>query len=105
MSDANLLGPWVRRFLLEHLIADRGLSINTQKSYRDMLILLLPFMAARAGKPADRLTVTDLSVETDTFVSAGTGVRSPLCDQYAQPATRGHPRIGKVHWSTLPGVR
>ena len=45
MSDTTLLSPWVRRFLLEHLTRDRNLSPNTQKSYRDMLMQLLPFLA------------------------------------------------------------
>jgi integrase/recombinase XerD len=43
------------------LVGERNLSINTQKSYRDMLIQLLSFLAARVHKPIDRLTVTDLS--------------------------------------------
>ncbi len=64
MADSNLLGPWIRRFLLEHLVGERGLSINTQKSYRDMLILLLPFIAKQANKSTDRLVVTDLSAES-----------------------------------------
>jgi len=42
MRDLNLLGPWIRRFLLEHLVAERNLSHNTQISYRDTLSLLLP---------------------------------------------------------------
>ena len=51
MRDTNLLGPWVRRFLLEHLVAERNLSINTQKSYRDALALFLPFAGTRLKKP------------------------------------------------------
>lgn len=43
--NKNLLGPWVRRFLLEHLVNERNLARNTQKSYRDALCLLLPFVA------------------------------------------------------------
>ena len=35
MSDATLIGPWVRRFLLEHVSADRNFARNTQVSYRD----------------------------------------------------------------------
>lgn len=61
MSDTGLLGPWVRRFLLEHLAGDRNLSPNTQKSYRDMLVQLLPFVAKKSGKTVDRLLVMDLS--------------------------------------------
>ena len=42
MNDLTLLGPWVRRFLLEHLVAERNLARNTQRSYRDALTLLIP---------------------------------------------------------------
>src|ERR1022692_4279166 len=47
MNDLTLLGPWVRRFLLEHLVAERNLARNTQRSYRDALTLLIPFVADR----------------------------------------------------------
>jgi integrase/recombinase XerD len=63
MNDATLLSVWVRRFLLEHLTGERNLSVNTQKSYRDMLIQLLPFIAETCRKPVDRLTVADLSAK------------------------------------------
>jgi integrase/recombinase XerD len=63
MPDAPLLSPWVRRFLMEHLVGERNLARNTQRSYRDALRLLLPDVAQRTGKPIDRLTVTDLSAE------------------------------------------
>jgi site-specific recombinase XerD len=45
MRDHSLIGPWVRRFLLEYLITDRNLARNTQVSYRDTLLLLLPFLS------------------------------------------------------------
>lgn len=61
MHRDELLGPWVRRFLLEHIIGERNFSSNTQRSYRDTLAMLLPFISAQAGKPLDRLEVTDLS--------------------------------------------
>lgn len=57
-------GPWIRRFLLEHVVADRNLARNTQKSYRDTLSLLLPFVAARAGRAVDRLCLEDFAVDT-----------------------------------------
>jgi len=63
MLDATLLGPWVRRFLLEHLIGERNLARNTQRSYRDTLAVLLPFTAASAGLPVDRLPIDHLSAE------------------------------------------
>lgn len=63
MIDHTKLGPWVRRFLLEHLVADRNLSRNTQRSYRDTIALLLPFVAKGLKKPVDQLLVEQLSVE------------------------------------------
>jgi site-specific recombinase XerD len=61
MKDETLLGPWVRRFLLEHLVAERNLSRNTQASYRDTLMLLLPFASHHGGRAIDRMTVEDLT--------------------------------------------
>ena len=61
MPDASLFGPWVRRFLMEHLVSERNLARNTQRSYRDTLRLLLPDVARHTGKPVERLAVTDLS--------------------------------------------
>lgn len=61
MNNRELLGPWIRRFLLEHIVEERNLSHNTQQSYRDALAMLLPFVAAQAESPLDRLRVIDLS--------------------------------------------
>lgn len=63
MPDRSLLGTWVRSFLLEHVVAERNLSRNTQASYRDTLTLLLPFASACCGRRIDRMTVEDLSPE------------------------------------------
>jgi len=61
MPDHALLGPWVRRFLLEHVVGERNLSRNTQASYRDTLAQLIPFVADQAGKPVDQLSVVQVS--------------------------------------------
>jgi integrase/recombinase XerD len=61
MSKSGLLGPWVKRFLLDHLIEERNMSRNTQRSYRDTLSLLMPYSASERNKPVDRLDVFDLS--------------------------------------------
>ena len=63
MSDRTLLGPWVRRFLLEHLVAERNLARNTQCSYRDALTLLIPFVAGKLHQSVDRLTLVDVSAD------------------------------------------
>ena len=61
MNDRSLIGPWIRRFLLEHLVAERNLSRNTQTSYRDTLALLLPFASDAKKTSIDHLTIEDLS--------------------------------------------
>jgi integrase/recombinase XerD len=61
MREHHLAAPWIRRFLLEHLVGDRNLSINTRDSYRDTLRLALPFVAQKAGLPIDKLDITDIS--------------------------------------------
>jgi integrase/recombinase XerD len=63
MTDVTLLGTWVRRFLLEYLVSDRNLARNTQRSYRDTLSLLLPYLVRSVGKDVDRLSVIDLEVD------------------------------------------
>jgi integrase/recombinase XerD len=63
MTDIALLGPWLRRFLSEHLVSERNFARNTQRSYRDTLRLLLPFVAKRVHKSIDRLKIEDLSAD------------------------------------------
>jgi len=61
MPNTDLLSPWVRRFLLEYLIGERNLARNTQKSYRDALQQLLPFIAHSVHRRIERLRVEDVS--------------------------------------------
>lgn len=63
MTDPGILGPWLRRFLEEHLVSERNLARNTQLSYRDTLVLLLPFIAAEARRSVESLRVSDLGPE------------------------------------------
>jgi site-specific recombinase XerD len=63
MPDHSSVGYWVRRFLLEHLPHERGLSKNTQQSYRDAFRLLLPFVSSQSRVAVDRLTIEDVSPE------------------------------------------
>ncbi len=61
MTDRSQLGPWVRRFLLEHLVSNRNLVRSTQQSYRDTLTQLLPFVAHHASVVVDQLDVVQVS--------------------------------------------
>lgn len=63
MNNNPLLGPWIRRFLLEHLLDERNLAHNTQVSYRDTFVLFLPFVAKNLSKPIDQLSIEDISAD------------------------------------------
>ena len=63
MINHSLIGPWIRRFLMEYLISVKNLSYNTQRSYRDTLCLLLPFIASQTRKNIDQLLIEDVSRE------------------------------------------
>lgn len=91
MINQTLLGPWVRRFLLEHLAAERNLARNTQHSYRDALRLLIPFVADQTHQAVDRLQVVDVSADL---------VRLFLADlEQARPCaiTTRNQRLAAVH--------
>ncbi len=57
MPSKHLIGPFVRRFLLEHVTADRNLSPHTRKSYRDCLRLLFEYIATDRGTDPTQVTV------------------------------------------------
>src|SRR4051794_38109365 len=59
----TMLGPWVRRFLLEHLVGERNLARNTQQSYRDSLALLIPYIAGKVHKSVDQLEIDHFTAE------------------------------------------
>ena len=57
----NALAPWLRRFLLEYLQTERNYSLHTQKSYRDTLVQLIPFVAGLRKRRPECLALDDLS--------------------------------------------
>ena len=63
MPEQHLLGPFVRRFLVEDLIVDRNLNPNTQSSYRDAIRLLFVFIAERHATEPTRVTVEQVDAE------------------------------------------
>ena len=91
MIDRTSLGHWIRSFLLEYAASERNLSPNTCASYRDMLVLLLPYVAKSKGAAVDTLAVADLSAEV---------VRSFLAhlesERQCSTATRNQ-RLGSIH--------
>ena len=97
MRDASLLGPWVRRFLMEHMVGERNLARNTQRSYRDTLRLLLPAVAQRARKPIDRLAVDRRVGRPRATVPERPGGEAGLRDRHPEPAAGRDPRPGPLH--------
>ena len=61
MTEQPFLGPWMRRFLLEHLVSERNLARNTQRSYRDTFCLLIPFAAEQLHQKVDKIKITEIS--------------------------------------------
>jgi site-specific recombinase XerD len=91
MPNRVLLGPWIRRFLLEHIIAERNLSHNTQTSYRDTLVLLLPFIRTHYKRPLEGLLIDDVSPQiVRLFLAHLESVRS------CSVATRNQ-RLAAIH--------
>lgn len=91
MVKHSLLGSYVRRFLLEYLVSDRGLSRNTQKGYRDVIRLFLRFLESHYHSNATQLTVEHITADA---------VRAFLKhlekDHGNSPATRNH-RLAVIH--------
>ncbi|MCJ7502191.1 MAG: site-specific integrase [Acidobacteriia bacterium] len=63
MSEYHRLGPYVRQFLLQDLIADRNLSRNTQRSYRDTIRLLLRFIDQQHSTDPTQVTVEQVNAD------------------------------------------
>lgn len=63
MVDKTILGPWIKRFLLEHLTGERNLARNTQRSYRDTIRLLILFLGTAQRKQVEDLAIADLSAD------------------------------------------
>jgi site-specific recombinase XerD len=63
VTPTHALGPFVRRFLLEDVIADRDLSANTQRSYRDTLRLLFRYLTATHATDPIHVTVEQVTAD------------------------------------------
>ena len=101
MNEKTLMGSWVRRFLLEHLVSERNLSHNTQASYRDTLTLLLPFASKHSGCAIDRMTVEDLTPAiVRKFLEHVESVRGCSGVTRNNRLAAVH-SLAKIHWDAL----
>jgi len=62
MKTEKALAPIIHSFLTDHLNCQRGLSLNTIKSYRDVIRQMLVFAAKVLKKPCTQLTVEQIDV-------------------------------------------
>ena len=63
MKNNCSLAPWVGRFFVEYIVAERNLAFNTKESYLDTFKLLVPFLCTNLRKRDDRLAVQDMTSE------------------------------------------
>ena len=96
MPERVTLGPWLRRFLCEHIVTERNLARNTRKSYRDTFSLLLPFVSRKLRKPMDRLAVCDLTsrlvLQFLAHLEEDRGRRIPRLRRHVDPRRLHGPR-------------
>jgi integrase/recombinase XerD len=90
MNDVESLGPWVRRFLVEHLLTRRNLARTTQLTYRDTLAMVIRYAVAATGRRADLLRVEDISRELVT-----------KCLAYREHESGCTPRTSNRHLAAL----
>lgn len=91
MSEGHLLGPFIRRFLLEEVIADRNLTLNTQRSYRDSIRLLLRFLHEHHA-----IEPTQVTVEQVTATIARTFL-AHLEEQRGNSVSTRNQRLAAIH--------
>lgn len=91
MDNPTLLGPWVRRFLLDYIVGERNLARNTQRSYRDTLTLLLPFVATHQRTPVDHLTIEQVAPDVSRQF-----LQDLETTRYCSIATRNQ-RLSAIH--------
>ncbi len=96
---SNLVGPWVRRFLVEYVIGERNYSPNTQHSYRDTFRLFLPFAARQCRCAVDRLPLAKVTSKViRTFLTHLEQVR------YCGPATLNQRLAALRAWCGFVGL-
>jgi len=64
MTKQNKLMQYVQMFFKDYLVIQKGLSVNTIKTYRDSLKLFLKFIAFRKNKAVSKVTLDDLDAES-----------------------------------------
>jgi integrase/recombinase XerD len=95
----DLVGPWVRRFLVEYLIGERNYSTNTQQSRRDTFMLFLPFAAKRCRCALDHLALAKIKPKlVREFVRHLEHVR------HCSPSTINQRLISLRAWARFVGI-
>mgnify|MGYP005818808059 FL=1 len=93
MPDLAALGPWLRRFLCEHIVTELNLAQNTCKSYRDTFSLLLPFVSRKVRKPRGPAYGIGHHVRMGAAVPRSSRDGSRLLRPDPHSATGGHTHV------------
>ena len=96
MSETQTVGPWIERFLFQHIVTERNLSRNTQKSYRDAFLQLMPFVSGKARKPIERLAFRDFTAKRILQFLAHVEEDRGCTVQDPQPALGGYPGVCRL---------
>ena len=98
--ETERLGGWVRRFLIEHLVVERNLSRNTQRSYRDTFRLLVPFATGVHKTTVEHLAVLEVSADlVRRFCGTSRSTVCAACGRAISgslPSTRSRPSSGSA---------
>ena len=100
-----LMGHFVRRFLIEEMEADRNLSPNTQKSYRDTIRLLFRYVGEHHGAEPVRVTVEQIDAAVVRGFPRPPRTRTRQRDLHAQSASHGTALAVPLHRAAGSGAR
>ena len=87
------LSVHVTNFLTHYLAAQRNLSPNTIKAYRDVFTLLLRFCRDVRGIALERLSLAHIDAASGGSVPRSPSQRPAGLDPHAEPSPRGVARV------------
>ena len=102
MPDNAAVGFWVRRFLSDHLMHERGVSRNTQQSYRDTFCLFLPFAASPAQNSGRQARNRRPLAQHRFGISGALGTGSKLLGRHEESEACYPPLLRPVHRRIQP---
>jgi hypothetical protein len=102
MPDHAAVGFWVRRFLSDHLMHERGVSRNTQQSY-PRHVLFISAVCLRPAQSCGRQARNRRPLAQYRFrIPGASGTDSKLLGCHKESEACDHPRLRSVHRRVEP---